>query len=102
VIRIGSEPHVRPGSLEHVQTNKGGSTGTWENLTSPRALSRDGVAGSTSSRLDAANAHAGIGSESKGVCCEGYRDHEGNEVKRDGCQASQRLDSTGEVGERTT
>jgi len=27
---------------------------------------------------------------------------EGNEVKRDGCQESQRLDSTDEAGERTT
>jgi hypothetical protein len=64
----------RPAGVgEHEQTDNGGSTGTWENLTSPYALSQDGVAGSTSSRLDAVNAHVGIGSEIKGVCCKWYR-----------------------------
>ena len=69
-----SETSVRPGSREHVQTNRRGSPGTWEALISPCANLRDGVAGLPSSRLDAMNAHDGIESEIKVVCCDGIAD----------------------------
>jgi hypothetical protein len=40
----------------------------------PLALSRDGVAGLTSSRPDALKALGGVGSEMKAVCCSGIAD----------------------------
>ena len=40
----------------------------------PLALSRGGVAGSTSSRLDALNAYGGVGSKIEAVCCSGIAD----------------------------
>ena len=67
----------------------------------PRALSREGVAGSTSSRLDAGNAHGGVGSEIKAVCCRGIAIAKATKRGETDIRESQRLDSTDEPGERT-
>ena len=67
---------------------------------SPRALSRDGVAGSTSSGPDASNAHGGVGSEIQAVCCRGIAIAKATKRSETGIRESQRPDSTGESGER--
>ena len=95
-----SEALVRPGSREHGQTDKRGSPGTWEPLVFPRALSRDGVAGSTSSGPDAGNAHGGVGSEIEAVCSRGIAFAKATKRSEMDIGESQRLDSTGEPGER--
>ena len=68
----------------------------------PRVLSRDGVAGSTSSGSDAGNAHGGVGSESEAVCCRGIAFAKATKRSETDIRESQRLDSTGEPGERTS
>ena len=69
---------------------------------SPRALSRGGVAGSTSSGPGASNAHGGDGSEIKAVCCHGIAIAKATKRSETDIGESQRLDSTGEPGERTS
>ena len=69
---------------------------------SPRGLSRDGVAGSTSSRPDASNAHGGVGSETQAVCCRGIVIAKETKRSQTHLRESQRPDSTDESGERTS
>ena len=69
---------------------------------SPRASSRAGVAGSTSSRLDAGNAQGGVGSEIKAVCCRGIAIAKATKRGETDIRESQRLDGTDEPGERAS
>ena len=66
----------------------------------PCALSRVGVAGSTSSRPDASNAHGGVGSEIQTVCCRGIVIAKATKRGETRIRESQRPDSTDEAGER--
>lgn len=68
---------------------------------SPHALSREGVAGSTSSRLDAGNAQGGVGSEIKAVCCRGIALAKATKRGEMDIRESPRLESTDEPGEGT-
>ena len=68
----------------------------------PRALSRDGVAGSTSSGPDASNAHGGVGSEIEAVCWRGIAIAKATKRSETDIGESQRPDSTAESGERTS
>jgi len=66
----------------------------------PCALSRVGVAGSTSSRPDASNAHGGVESENQTVCCRGIVIAKATKRGETRIRESQRPDSTDESGER--
>jgi hypothetical protein len=68
----------------------------------PQAFSRVGVAGSTSSRPDAANAQGGVGSERKAMCCCGIATAKATKRSETDIGESQRLDRTVEPGERTS
>ena len=80
--RNGLVSAVLPASTEHVQTDNGGSPGTWEILSTPPRHPGRELPGH---QLQASTAHSSAGERRERVDAE-VPPNEGNEVRRDGRQ----------------